>query len=162
MCSNHFRSKIYISLILCILGFYLRQFHLIIWVRSWTSQRMNILDTFFYVDVVPVPITHNVIYVSQSTHITCAANSKQVCVYVCVCCLVEYNSGYTIEAYSNCTFKIIRKQHNMHLICSQRKQKTPTKPKRYTVNVKCWLNARLSILYLVEKSLTCFMSNVLL
>lgn len=91
---------------------------------------------FFYVDVVPVPITHNVIYVSQSTHITCAASSKQVCVCVYVCCLVEYNSGYTIEAYSNCTFKLIRKQHNMHLICSQR-TKTETIPKKNTANVKC-------------------------
>lgn len=94
-CAHHFRFHIRISLILCALGFYLRQFRHIMSVRA-----------FFYVDAVPVPITHNVIYVSQSTRITCALSGicmepipmpRRACicvgVFMCLCAITAIRSS---------------------------------------------------------------------
>lgn len=105
LCWSHFVDFIWVWIF-----FYLRLYHLI---GSGNAP-------LFMCDVpwpVCVPIAYNVIYVSQSTHITfvqctvgktCVANKRLWRRFV----VFAASMGYMIEAYGNCTFKLIYEWEN--------------------------------------------------
>lgn len=125
-CRHHFRSHIYIPLILCIYTWIL--FALVSSYYECASVCVYLCERrFFYVDVVPVPITYNVIYVSQSTHFTFALLETRVFADIYIDCSSGGDDGSVYmgmwicwcatlwlydQAYCNCTFKLIRKQQH--------------------------------------------------
>lgn len=119
--SNHFRSHIYISLILCVyLVFICVSFILLLLMNASEETNVGI----YSVDVMPVPITNNVIYVSQSTYFTCNIQLANTW----ICCQLPNDGVRDVSArrwlydqpYGDCTLKLMRaQQHAFELFKKQ-------------------------------------------